>query len=460
MAEAEHFGAVGDGVVDDTAALEHALEAGDGVLRLRKGTYRITRPLVLDLAGRGHGAILGEGGTARITMEAAGPALRILGDHGGTALPASVQPRTWDRERFPTISGIEIVGGHADAVGIELRRTMQCLISGVLVRRCRHGVHLVDRNRNVVISDTHLYDNDETGLFVDRCNLHQMNVHGCHVSYNKRAGIRMLGGDVHNVQIVGNDVEYNHAGTAAADRPALADDGGAEIWLEADDGMVSEVTISGNTIQSIVRPGGANLRIAGRRGSRSATVLVAVTGNVIGSQSRAIDMTDAARITISGNTIYGTPDLSIAAVRCAGVAIGGNSFGWLDSDTEERTAGLRFEACDGVLVSGAVAPRLGCGAAATAAGVTLVGCTASGVSDCQILDPLHGGVELEDCVGCRVTNNTILDRREQPSMRHAIRVLGRSRGTLVSGNVVGGATQAAIEADAGVGDVRDNLSVE
>ena len=42
MANVYHFGAVGDGKTDDTAALQHAMEAGDGLLDLHKGTYRIT----------------------------------------------------------------------------------------------------------------------------------------------------------------------------------------------------------------------------------------------------------------------------------------------------------------------------------------------------------------------------------------------------------------------------------
>lgn len=49
------FGARGDGVADDTEALQHTLDSGDGVLRLNKGTYRITRPLVLDLTKTGLG---------------------------------------------------------------------------------------------------------------------------------------------------------------------------------------------------------------------------------------------------------------------------------------------------------------------------------------------------------------------------------------------------------------------
>src|SRR5438128_1243576 len=59
------FGATGDGKTDDTDALQHALEAGDGVLRLKKGTFRITRPIVLNLVKQGFGAVRGDGGTSR-----------------------------------------------------------------------------------------------------------------------------------------------------------------------------------------------------------------------------------------------------------------------------------------------------------------------------------------------------------------------------------------------------------
>src|SRR5262245_38819630 len=43
------FGAVGDGVADDTAAIRRALAAGVGDVRLNKGTYRITETIVVDL---------------------------------------------------------------------------------------------------------------------------------------------------------------------------------------------------------------------------------------------------------------------------------------------------------------------------------------------------------------------------------------------------------------------------
>ena len=464
------FGANGDGVADDTAALQHTIDSGDGVLRLNKGTYRITKSLVLDLTKTGFGGVRGEGGTSRIVMAGAGPAIRVIGDHQGTASPSSVQAHTWDKERFPTINGIEIVGEHPDAVGIELRKTMKCVISQVLVRRCRIAVHLVERNRDFVLTDAHLYDNHEIGLFFDRCNLHQIIVQGCHISWNKVAGIKSLGGDVHNLQIVGNDIEYNNSTAGGSKTPPP--DGhpdGSEIWFDATDGVISEVTISGNTIQATVQTGGANIRVVGAEVQRPQTAdapktqkadtahLINITGNVLGSQWRAVELRNVSRVTITGNTIYDSADLSIFAARSAGIVVNGNAFVWRGNESEPPKDGLRFEDCDNVLLSGLATQRFCAGSAERGAAVTFVRCSDCGVSDCQILDPLHRGLELEDCVRCRVANNTIVDRRASPSMKHAIRVLGQSRDNLITGNILGGATEKLIDVRGDPSGSRDNL---
>lgn len=471
------YGAVGDGRADDTDALQHALEAGDGVLRLNKGTYRITKPLVIDLAKQGYGAVRGEQGTTRIIMAGPGPALRIMGDHQGTASPSSVKPATWDRERMPTVAGIEIVGEHPDAVGIELRKTTKCIVSQVLVRRCRIGIHLVERNRDFLLADSHLYDNLELGLFFDRCNLHQIIVHGCHISWNKFAGIYALGGDVHNLQIVGNDIEYNNltAGGAKLDSfdPALVarHSGGAEIWFDATEGVISEVTISGNTIQATVQSGGANIRVVGARVPRPGGAdqlkdsppdtahLINITGNVLGSQWRAVDLQNVSRVTITGNSIYDSADHSIVAVRSTGLVISGNSFVWRGSDSEPTKDGLRFEFCDNVVLNALTMQRCCSGSPNAGGAVTFVHCNDCSVSDCQILDSLHRGIELDSCRRCRITNNSIVDRRKVPSMRQAVRVVALSQDNLVAGNLVGGAVDQPIDAEDGRAIVRDNVTV-
>lgn len=456
MSNAYDFGAIGDGQADDGRALQHMLDEARGVLTLAKGTYRITQPLVLDLTKLGYGAIRGEGGVARIVMAGPGPALRIVGDHQGTAWPASVKPHTWDGERFPTVSGLEIVGEHPQAVGIELRKTMKCVVSQVLVRRCRIGIHLVERNRDFLLADSSLYDNHEFGVMFDRCNLHQIIIHGCHISWNKVAGIMSLGGDVHNLQIVGNDIEYNNATAGASNVPAdqkpdLKDHpGGAEIWFDAREGIASEVTISGNTIQATVQTGGANIRIVGAAvprpqladapaGVKTDTAhLINITGNVLGSQWRALDVRHASRITIVGNTLYDSADLTLFASHCSGIAVSGNTVTWRGNDSEPTKDGFRIEDSDNVLLSGLATQRLCAGSPERGGAIHFIRCRECSVSDCQILDPVHRGVELEDCSACRVTNNTICDRRAKPTMRQGVRVIGKDDGNLVAGNLVRG----------------------
>ena len=56
--------------------------------------------------------------------------------------------------------------------------------------RCRHGIHLLGRDRNVLIANCHIYDNSGVGVFLDRLNLHQINIVGNHISYASRAGSR------------------------------------------------------------------------------------------------------------------------------------------------------------------------------------------------------------------------------------------------------------------------------
>lgn len=44
---------------------------------------------------------------------------------------------------------------------------------------------------------------------MDRINLHQINITGNHISYCKRGGIVVRESEIRNIQIVGNDIEYN-----------------------------------------------------------------------------------------------------------------------------------------------------------------------------------------------------------------------------------------------------------
>ena len=417
------FGAVGDGVVDDTAALQHALEAGDGVLELDKGTYRITAPLVLDTTKQGYMGVRGRSGTSRILMAGPGPAIQVVGNHLGTARPASYESHTWDQERMPILEGFEIVGEHPEAIGIELRKTTKTVITRVLVRECKYGIHLVERNRDFILSDSHLLNNTHHGLFFDHCNLHQIIVHGNHISWNLKSGIKSVAGDVHNLQITGNDIEYNHH--QDVDVSPNGEPRGAEIWFDAREGVISEVTISSNTIQATIQPGGSNIRIWGTPDSTIPTNrLIAITGNVLGSQTRAVDLRDGDRIAITGNTIYESQDRSIVMRDCQNIAIGSNTIQSRDIGTRRDRDGLHFIRCQAGVLTGLQTERLSYGSPEAGAAITLESCTDFTIGHCQILDPQFRGIELRDCQRCVVDGCTIMDRKQPPTMIEAISVVG------------------------------------
>src|SRR6516162_8511863 len=231
MASVREFGACGDGRTDDTAALSHAVQRGDGRLSFPRGDYVISRPLYIPLQLHGRISIDGQGGIAKLIMAGPGPALHLVGSHRRTAHPEHFVEGVWQKERLPTVQGLEIEGRHPLADGIRIEGAMQPTLHALLIRRCRHGIHLANRDRNVVISDCHIYDNRGVGLFLDHVNLHQTNIHGNHISYCKQGGIKIVGSEIRNIQICSNDIEYNYDMKAKES---------ADVLFDCRDGTVRE----------------------------------------------------------------------------------------------------------------------------------------------------------------------------------------------------------------------------
>lgn len=440
MANVRQYGAVGDGKADDTAAIRHAVEQGDGLIELPPGTYRVSAPITIALGVRGFAGIVGSGGTARIVMAGAGPALRLIGTHGGTAAPASVAEPIWRSERFPNVRGLEIVGEHPQADGIELVRTMQATIEGVLIRKVRHGVRLFERNRNFVLAGCHIYDNSGIGVFFDRCNLHQANLSGNHISYNRQAGIGSVGGDVHNIQIVGNDIEYNYA-------EGFSD--AADVWFEAADGIASEITLCGNTIQAVPSPGGTNVRIVGSAGATAAR-LIAITGNVLGSQETNVELRRCNRVSVIGNTIYDGKEINIVAQDAHHVTVAGNTFGWKGPVERDLAGGVQLEDCTMCQLDGLVLEDCRRGRKEAGAAISLIRTADTSICGCQVYDPAHRGIWLSHCERCRVSGNTIIDRRKPARMLVGIESHEPRGKNWILDNIVVGASDQGVRTAAGL----------
>ena len=67
------FGAKGDGVSDDAAAIQKAVDSKAGTIRFPPGTYKLSKTIDVDLDKVGWTAFVGEG-TARLVMTGPRPA--------------------------------------------------------------------------------------------------------------------------------------------------------------------------------------------------------------------------------------------------------------------------------------------------------------------------------------------------------------------------------------------------
>lgn len=317
---------------DSTADLQQQIESNDGNLLLGDvEVVRITKPLVFDLAKHKAVSVKAAGGVT-IVMDGPGPALRLIGSHEGTASPKSFKPATWN-ERMPIVSGIEILGNHVKADGIELLRTVEPIISRVSVRWCRHGIHLVDRNRNVIVSDCHLYENSGVGVYLDDVNLHQINVSSSHISYNREGGIVVRDGNVRNLQVAGCDIEGNMPDSETPTKTAniLIDVSGS---ADTRNKSVAEVSITGCTIQhsanygaskeQTVAPGGANIRLAGK--AIYPINSVTISGNVLSDTTSNIDIDYAHDVAISANNFFAPQPANLVVSNSQRVTVTGNTF--------------------------------------------------------------------------------------------------------------------------------------
>jgi len=439
MSKVKNFGATGDGKTDDTAAIQHAIDDGDGLLVFPKGTYRITKTLEIPLAETGLVGILGSLGTATLIMDGPGPAIRLTGNHGGTGDPGSVKPEVWKSERMPQIRDIAIEGAHPDADGIELTGTMQAIINGVMIRSARHGIHLVKRNRNILITNCHIYHNRGAGIFLENLNLHQINIANSHISYNRLGGIRIEGSEIRNLQITGNDIEYNNTPRSF---PKLPTEPTAEIWIDttATDASVNEVTIASNTIQATSSKGGCNIRIVEKADKSRPPGLIAITGNVIGSQENNVHLTNCYGVTITGNSIYSCGNRNLLVEDSSMITVGSNHF---RRHTERYGTGVRLTNSRDCTITGCSFLEESSGEQKSGASLLeLAECERITITGCTFTNGLPHAINATDCHRILITGCTLAETRDKPLAKAIVNFSGKGSGNLMTSSSFQGNTHA------------------
>jgi len=429
MSNVKDFGATGDGLTDDTVAIQHAITDGDGLLEFPRGTYRLTKSLEIYLKDSGPFGISGTLGAATIVMAGPGPAFRLLGNHGGTGDPGSLKPAVWQSERMPAVRGIAIEGSHAEADGFEVKGTMQAIFDGVMIRHVRHAIHLVERNRNIQIVNCHLYHNRGIAIFMDGLNLHQINIANSHISYNRLGGIRIERSEIRNLQITGNDIEYNNTPRSF---PELLNEPTAEIWIDAatDGASVNEVTIVSNTIQATASKDGRNIRIMERSDRSRPPGLITITGNIIGSQETNVHLSGCYGVSLTGNSIYSCSYRNLLIEDSRLVTVGSNHF---RRHTATAGTGIRLIDSRDCTISGcSFHDESEEGQKNGASLLELQNCQRIAVSGCNFSNGVPCGIDALDCRDVVVTGCTIADTRGTPRAKAAIRFQGEGSGNLIA----------------------------
>lgn len=430
------FGARGDGLADDTPAIEAAVKgATDGVVEFPRGSYRLTRSIEVNLSENGTLGLVGRGGSAKVLMAGAGPAFRIVGSHAtGSAGPDTVKPLTWAKERMPLVDALEIVGEHPQADGLEIANVMQPILRSLLIRGVRHGVHFVSRSRNVLVADCHVYNCAGIGIFLDAVNIHQINISDSHISYCRQGGIKISASEIRDLQITGNDIEYNcdPKGPPAAD-----------IWIDSSQrSSVREGTIAGNTLQAIPTPGGANIRFTGLATNADKVGLFSIAGNHISNQEVNIHLDHARGVSISGNTFVRGYDRNLVVEASRNVVISGNVFDhnpdYFPSKLQPPAfGGISIHRARSVVFSDNIVDGAEAGTPEAGGAVSVVESREITIGGCQILNPRFRGIHLERSSNVRVTNCLVTEEAGNRRMLAAIEIAGAVPGTVVQGNSVG-----------------------
>ncbi len=200
------FGAVGNGVADDTAALQAALNAvfanKGGTLRIPAGNYKITADLVPQISlsplNRSF-RIIGDG------MEST----NIVGTGFGLKIYADTPPARTNVFTSLLLQNFSMVGSGLAGIGIDIYSMQRSVISGVSCRGYNYGVRLRSSFNNS-INNRCQFQNNNVGIKVPvggsgatlNEGVNALDISGINCGDNLKAGISIGFGNVISIRDV------------------------------------------------------------------------------------------------------------------------------------------------------------------------------------------------------------------------------------------------------------------
>jgi polygalacturonase len=239
----------------------------------------------------------------------------------------------------------------------------------------------------------------------------------------------------------------------------LKTQGCADVVFDCVAGTVREGTLVGNTVQARESPGGANVRLIGAKDHPNAVGLFTISGNLIGSQARAIDLHACRAVVISGNSIYSGYRHSIWAENAEHLVIGANS---IDHNPEYRgnsTDQLVLRNCRNVSLTGLVMQHTRAANDPVTSSMEIRGCQNVNIAGIQIINARVRGISLENCQVVRVADSTIRGTPDDKTYRAALTVDGKCTQVMVVNNFLGRGSDGAFDLPAARGTAAGNVMV-
>jgi hypothetical protein len=344
---------------------------------------------------------------------------------------------------MPLIDALEIIGSHPNADGIELKNTLMPTLRTILIRNVRNGIHLTSRNRNVLIDGCHIYNNSGIGIFLDNVNIHQFIISDSHISYCKKGGITVINSEIRNFQITGNDIEYNcdPLGGSAADILVDCSKGGS----------VREGTISGNTIQAIPSPDGANIRFLGLASNPDKIGLWSIVGNHISNQELNIHLENTRGISITGNTFIRGYNRHLLINNSSNLIINGNVFDHNNDyfpSVPFAYGGILLNKGENVIISDNIIDGSGNGGEDNGGAMVIKDSREVSIMACHIKNPIFNGIKFESSTNSQIILCVISEGVKNNGMLRGIFLKGFCNGTLVKDNSISSGKIAGIRNDA------------
>lgn len=236
------WGAVGDGITDDTQAIQAAVDSIDGgVLFFRPGAiFKVSDTISIDTS-KVKGII---GNNATIITDSDIDILHISGGlETGTANPGSDDTEAEEGSMAFFIRGLKITSSPTLSVGtgLKLTGTFGVIIESCHIYKVNIGICITERNRNIIISGNHIWNCRSYGIHYDHTNCHQSIINNNHISYAKTL-LFFDNGDVHNIQIVGNDIEGGYSQDSNFDNAI-------KVLAYEPNTQISQIQITGNSIE-------------------------------------------------------------------------------------------------------------------------------------------------------------------------------------------------------------------